>query len=467
MSDALGRFADGFMSWRRILAAVPAENSTARLTIFMNCCGDAANYVAHGLDRTVAADELTSIASAYNFNDSDAVQWMIGRAFKQIDDLREIAREEHEQQLPKPNGRAPLSLPSKADFIGGFVPPDYLIDNVLQRRFVYSLTGQTGHAKSALALLFAQLVASMDANSMLGVHKVHKGRVLYLVGENADDIRTRVIGADSRRSDDPDKDNLFFLPGVFDLGKMFDALRQACRRIGDFDLLIVDTSAAYFLGNEELNNVQMGTHARMLRRLTELPGDPCVLVLCHPIKYVTEPDQLLPRGGGAFLAEMDGNLTVWKRDEVMIDLHHNKMRGPGFEPLSFQLDRFVTDRLVDARGRRIPTVRAVPVSRTEEDRHSGRLREDEDRLLAAMLVDPNRSQADLAEACGWVNEKGEIQRYRAQRAIDRLSKSKPALIRKERDHWVLTEEGKSTARKAALAFERAKVGGQPELDLHS
>ena len=46
------------------------------------------------------------------------------------------------------------------------------------------------------------------------------------------------------------------------------------------------------------------------RTLTTLPGGPCVLVLCHPIKHVSEPEQLLPRGGGAFLAEVDGNLTA-------------------------------------------------------------------------------------------------------------------------------------------------------------
>jgi hypothetical protein len=53
-----------------------------------------------------------------------------------------------------------------------------------------------------------------------------------------------------------------------------------------------------------------------------------VVVLCHPIKNVNDPAQLLPRGGGAFLAEMDGNLTVWKRDDDTVELHHTKIRGP-------------------------------------------------------------------------------------------------------------------------------------------
>ena len=55
-----------------------------------------------------------------------------------------------------PPGAGPPFLP-KAEFLAGFVPPDYLVDGVLQRGYVYSLTGQTGHAKTAIALLLGKL----------------------------------------------------------------------------------------------------------------------------------------------------------------------------------------------------------------------------------------------------------------------------------------------------------------------
>ena len=84
---------------------------------------------------------------------------------------------------------------------------------------------------------------------------------------------------------------------------------------GGVDFVIIDTSAAYCLKDDENSNPQMGAHARMLRAMTKLPGGPCVLVLCHPIKHATDPSQLVPRGGGAFLAEMDGNLTIWRHDD--------------------------------------------------------------------------------------------------------------------------------------------------------
>src|SRR3954452_23132989 len=101
---------------------------------------------------------------------------------------------------------------------------------------------------------------------------------------------------------------------------MFETVKAQAEKLGGIDLVILDTSAAYFLGNEELSNTQMGAHARLLRRLTTLPGAPCVVVLCHPIKHVTDPTQLLPRGGGAFLAEVDGNLTIWRKDTKLIEM---------------------------------------------------------------------------------------------------------------------------------------------------
>ena len=45
-----------------------------------------------------------------------------------------------------------------------------------------------------------------------------------------------------------------------------------------------------------------------------MPGEPCVIVACHPVKNASD-DNLIPRGGGAFLNEVDGNLTAtrWRR----------------------------------------------------------------------------------------------------------------------------------------------------------
>ena len=80
-----------------------------------------------------------------------------------------------------------LILSSK-DFITGFKPPEYLIDGLLQKRFLYSLTAPTGGGKTAILLLLSALTSQGES---VGGHATEQGRVVYLAGENPDDIRMR------------------------------------------------------------------------------------------------------------------------------------------------------------------------------------------------------------------------------------------------------------------------------------
>jgi AAA domain len=453
--DIPARFAENFSGWRRLLETVPAES---RAGIFDDAAVETVSYVNEGLDRILAIDELTDIAQSYQL-DIDQSQETIARAFEdatKVQTLRPVmGNGQRRQQQPQSVPLKPIEIISKSQFVGLFRPLDYLVDGMLQRGYIYALTGATGHAKSAVALLLAELISSPDKNhAMFGRHRVEKGKVLYFVGENPMDIVMRIIGADSQRENEADAklDQLYLVNGRIDLEKRFDEIRSVARPLGKLDLVIIDTSAAYFLGDEELSNTQMAQHARSMRRLTELPGSPCVLVLCHPIKHAQEPAQLLPRGGGAFLAEVDGNMTLWKRDDVLVDLHYTKMRGPGFEQMTFRLDTIRTPRLVDTQGRMLPTVRAIAVTESEQSTQEQRSVDDEDRVMAWLLEHPNDSVAEVATALGWVNDKSEPTKMRVQRAIVRLSQLKPALIRKGRNRWELTDSGKQAAAKANMKF---------------
>jgi hypothetical protein len=114
-------------------------------------------------------------------------------------------------------------------------------------------------------------------------------------------------------------------------------------------LVLVDTSSAYFEGEDENHNKQAGDHARLLRDLTQLPGGPCAVVACHPPKNANEAN-LQPRGGGAFIAEMDGNLTA-KNDEGSVEFHwQGKFRSPDFAPISFELRQVTHQDLKDQKG---------------------------------------------------------------------------------------------------------------------
>lgn len=361
---------------------------------------------------------------------------------------------------PRDRTRPPIiqapALLSKAQFLSGFVPPDYLIEGVLQRRFLYALTASTGHGKTALALLIAQMVAARDRrDGMLGRHAVDKGNVIYFAGENPDDLRMRVMAADAQSGHDTSRDRISFIAGTFSI----EAMRAECEAKaaaavfgGKIDLVIVDTSAAYFSGDEENSNTLMGGHARKLRTLTTLPGGPCVLTLCHPVKNASEPAQLLPRGGGAFIAEIDGNLTLWKTGELIELWHTDKMRGPGFEPMTFRLDKILCDALVDAKGRHIPTIRAVAISDSDKEAEARTTRSAEDQMLVAML-EPCLPIAALATACGWTLRSGEPHKSRAHRILKGLEKS--ALVRLHRGAYELTDKGKTAA---SIANKTAAAG---------
>jgi hypothetical protein len=467
------RFREGLANWRAVLASLGEGDVPACATAFDEAAKDAAGYVAGGLPMATAIDALYEMAQAHGLVAAlgeDGLQTRIAAAFAGVQ--RPPPPGSNGPAKGKPSGpktaAAPRKVLSQAEFILGFIPPDYLVEGILQRRFIYALTGQTGHAKTAVALHLAERVACLDRNAMFGSHRLEKGRVLYFVGENPDDIRMRVIGANSFRNDNPDKDTIYFLPGVFDIEQMWPTIEADGKVVGEFSLIIVDTSAAYFLGNEELSNTQMGAYARMLRRLTTLPGQPCVLVLCHPIKYVTDPSQLLPRGGGAYLAEMDGNLTLARTTDDIVELHYNKIRGPGFQAMSFKLEPIKSPALVDQKGRQITTVRAVPISQREEEQHTDKAEEDEDRVLAAMLnmpADHGGSFASWATNLGWQStETGEALKKKVERLVNDLEKKKPKLTVKIRNKWNLTEEGKDAARQAVLRFNRQQnTGSQKNL----
>lgn len=451
----LGRFASHFAEWRKIISDTPPEG---RLESFTKLAQDAAGYVAEGLNKTAAADTLATIATNFNITTEygeDTVQMAISDAFLARQEVPDLERYDRPRAPPRKNGptlvpKKPLPpIQSKADFIKDFVPPDYLIDGMLQRRFIYALTGQTGHAKTAVALLISRLVSSPDRNAMLGTHRVEKGRVIYFVGENPDDVRMRVIGSDSKRDDDPRKDNISFIAGVFDISEMIAVLKADAKAHGEPSLIVVDTSAAYFLGNEELSNTQMGAYARIQRELTKLPGGPCVLVLCHPIKHVQEPSQLLPRGGGAYLAEIDGNLTLWRQTDEMIELWHGKMRGPGFQAMSFKLERIETPKLVDTKGRLISTVQAVAISEAEEERQINKDTIEEDKVLVAMLGDPEGSYGKWAQTIGWTTASG-ANKKKVERIIWGLGKLVAQADRGK--GYRLTEKGIAVAQKAHKRF---------------
>jgi hypothetical protein len=324
-----------------------------------------------------------------------------------------------------------------AEFVANFVPPDYLIDGLIQRRYFYSMTAPTGAGKTCIAM-------RMAAHAALGLSldnkTVEKVRVLFFAGENPDDVRARWIKLCEEMGQNPEAMDAFFLPGAPPItsDQIRKKINAEAETNGPFGLVIVDTSAAYFQGDDENSNTQLGAHARKLRSLVDLPGGPTVIVTCHPTK-TPNMENLLPRGGGAFVAEVDGNLVCLKNGSV-VELHwHGKFRGPEFEPISFKLQPGTTDKLKDSKGRRIWTVTAKPITEAERSSLADTSHRKQDELLALMKAQPKLSIAEQAEKLGWFNSKGEPYRSLVVRTRDALAKDK--LVERVRGDWVLTKAG--------------------------
>jgi hypothetical protein len=205
---------------------------------------------------------------------------------------------ETDTQARKPEtttrSRLTPTLKSALQFTADFIPPNFLVDLILQRGFLYSLTAQTGDGKTAILLLLVYCIAF---EVVFGTQGVEQGRVCFFAGENPDDVRMRWIAMGERLKFDQAQIPVDFIEGVFPLPRLRDLVAKADK---EYALIVIDSSAVYFPGDEENSNTQAGSHARTMRTLTTLPGKPTVVVACHPTKSA-DPDRLLPRGGGAFV----------------------------------------------------------------------------------------------------------------------------------------------------------------------
>jgi hypothetical protein len=286
--------------------------------------------------------------------------------------------------------------------VAGFVPPDYLVDRMLQRRFVYSLTAKTGVGKTTVAML---LMAHVATGRPLGGLEIAKGPVLYFAGENPTDIQMRWLGLTQEMRIDPASVDVHFIEGVVPLSQTAEKIAsEVARKNLQPALVIVDTAAAYFEGDNDNDNTQMGDYARCLRSLTQLPGGPCVLILCHPTKQAAD-DNIVPRGGGAFLNEVDGNIALRRKESLLGAEVMGKFRGPAFNPMHFELKTVYHPKLKDSRGRDIPTVIAKALTDAETTAMDVASERDEDKLLHLVEKQPRASLRTMGALLGWHHSK--------------------------------------------------------------
>jgi hypothetical protein len=307
----------------------------------------------------------------------------------------------------------------------------------LQRSYLISLTARTGHGKTAVAMLLGVAVArGMPFHGK----PVEQGGVLFLAGENPDDIRARYLALASHEGFDPHGIPFHFVDGVIDINANMVRIQEEAEKVVNLSLVIVDTQAAYFLGDEGNSNEQQGWFARLLRRMIKLPGKPLVLVNCHPVKNASQ-DNLIPMGGSAFLNEVDANLTLWADDKTCtLGPHQDKWRGVSFESVSFELRMVFCDALKDTKGRSMPSVIAVPITEQGAERRAAVADEDEKTVLRIMHASRNISFATIARNVAWFQLNGEPAKSKVVRVVTRLLESK-SIYKFLRNEYRLTKKG--------------------------
>jgi phage/plasmid primase-like uncharacterized protein len=346
---------------------------------------------------------------------------------------------------PKPEVKEPDAgalIISSRELVTSFVAPDYLIDGLIQRRFLYSCTALTHAGKTNVTL---RLAAHVAFGLPLGDREIEQGKVLFFAGENPDDVTMRWIKLCEEMKIDDQTDQVFWRKGSLSINKMRQRINAETKKHGPFALIIIDTAAAYFEGTEENSNTEYGNFARMLRTLVNIYGGPTILVNCHPIKNATL-DNLIPRGGGAFLNEVDGNLVLKTISEApkVVDLHwQGKFRGPEFAPIPFMIIPGFSERIKDSKGRQISTVYAKPLTAAERATAEDQGQMNQDKLLKAMKARDGASLSELAEFCGWYYKTGEPNKSLAQRSMEDLEAR--SLVKKEHGRWTLTKTGWAAA----------------------
>jgi Bifunctional DNA primase/polymerase, N-terminal/AAA domain/Primase C terminal 2 (PriCT-2) len=439
---------DNYEDWYKIAAAIRRELGESGFQLFDEWSRTSRKYTAKECMRKwkqVKDISRISAGTIYLYADQARPGWReLYR--KQIHEFKQEFKQERIEDKtaksdpkPKPEQKQdaePKLILNSKDFVAGYKPPSYIVGGLLQKRFVYSLTGQTGSGKTCVAL---RMAAHIIKGAELNGRRVKPGKVLYFAGENPDDVRMRWIKLCEEINLDPTTPMMYWLPGVPPLKnvEIKKKIYHAVKEIGDIALLVVDTSAAYFQGDDENSNVQLGEHARMLRAFVYLPGGPTILVTCHPSKY-PDMENLLPRGGSAFLNEVDGNLVCIRNNYLIEITTHGKWRGSEFAPLSFKLHPCTLDQLKDEDGDSVWTVVAVPITEAELTSMEDAMEHRRDELIQIMLMRPGLSLAEYATELNWQTNDGKPNRRLVQRIIDKLVHER--LAEKKGGHYSLTKK---------------------------
>ncbi|MDO9366144.1 MAG: AAA family ATPase [Methylotenera sp.] len=323
-----------------------------------------------------------------------------------------------------------------SDFLKEQTQIEYLVDDVFRKGWLYTITGSTGAGKTGIAVTLALCIAS---GFPFGKYAVNSGIVLYIAGENPDDVRGRFQATLSQYAwGQAVYESIHVLDQSFILESKIEELKAIIDNVLPV-AIIVDTDQAISLGDDtnECNNGARMRHAKNLRQLTKRSSRPTVIDLCHPNASASR-DTLVPRGGSAFLNEIDGNVQC-SRDDTLTTLNSdtNKFRGMPFM-LSFHKRVVSLEHVTDTKGRKMELPVFEPLGDQQEIYIQVQQYEDKYKLLKIMFEKPELNQTQWGIELGYDKSK-------VSRLIKNLRETDPPLVNK--NSTFLTRDGKKEAKK--------------------
>ena len=355
------------------------------------------------------------------------------------------AKEKAKAEAPPPRKRRK----NYEEFCASFTPPVNIIGNIIQQGYLYFLTARAFHAKTLTAVSMMHAVATRK-QEILGIEIEQQGRAAYVMLENPDDTKKRVMaqrfyyGLNEREL----RDQITIIDefvcvdprtkkAISALDGAYRDLMDDCKEKGPLTIVFIDLWQACFSGESFNENAEMLQLAQKCRTFTKLPGNPAVIVLAHPVKNATE-DNLVPYGGGSAFNEFDCNLTNWKDEKTNIIKWHwfRKFRGTPFEPIFFTVKPIKCPQLVDSKGRQFDVPILEPADAGVEEGREQMQRQRQAKLLVALLDHPGASYREIEEIAG-------IPIASAKRLFVNLEKLH--LVEKTIDGYRLTKKGKTDA----------------------
>ena len=332
-------------------------------------------------------------------------------------------------------------------FLEAGEPPVWVVGGIIQTNYLYALTAPTNHGKTAVSLVMAICIA---AGRPFAGRPVRQGKVLILCGENVDGFRLRMLAtmASLDISLDDVRGMIFVLPQSNGLAYLLEQIKKDVESMGELAFVLVDTSVSFFTGDNENDNQQAYSHARDLRELTMLPGKPACVVNCHPASGASKDlsrESCVPRGGSAFLNEIDTNLSVWADGECAEFHWMRKKRGPDFAPILFEYRSINVLQFEQP----VPTVVAEHIDEEREKDIRTHKREAEARLMYAMYRNASGTMREWAMDAGFTIKSGKHvgkpHLSMTARTLERLKEYK-LVERSRREGWILTKMGKEEAK---------------------